>query len=580
MPGDEGRSELWRQCSDSICAREMMRSNVLLAVSVTVTCAIGASCGGGSSSGRSSASGGARGGKLVLLANSSWGSADPAGVDAQQGWQLAAITADGLVQFRSANGAAGTQLLPDLATSIPKPTDGGRTYTFTLRPGIKFSDGTPLEADDFVTVIKRQFTVPGPSNNYYAGIVGAGACLKHPSSCDLSGGVVTDDAQRTVTFHLVAPDPEFLDKLALPFAFAVPSTTPMRDLGNDPPPGTGPYMWKSYDPLHGAVLVRNPYFKTWNAETQPDGMVNEIDYRFGLDVEDEITEVEHGQADWVWDPLPADRLNELGTRYASQVHVNPETLLLYFALNVRIPPFNNLDARRAINYAADRAADVKIVGGPSLAAPTCQVLPPNIPGHVPYCPYTIDPGDGIWHGRDLARARQLVAASGTRGAKVAVVGTIDPVGKPLTEQMVSDLNSIGYDATAKLLSPGVESSYIQNSDNHVQVAGNGWAQDFPAASSFLPVLFGCNSFRPHSDASPNISEFCDRSIQAEMDTATSDTDPAAASKVWAKIDQQVTDQAPMVALLNPKLVDFVSKRVSGYAWSPQWHMLLSHLSVR
>jgi peptide/nickel transport system substrate-binding protein len=134
--------------------------------------------------------------------------------------------------------------------------------------------------------------------------------------------------------------------------------------------------------------------------------------------------------------------------------------------------------------------------------------------------------------------------------------------------------------TAKLLSGGIENGYIQNSDNHVQIAGNGWTPDYPAASSFLPVLFGCSSFRPHSDASPNISEFCDRSIQAQMDTALTGTDPAAANEAWAKIDQQVTDQAPMVAVLNPKLVDFVSKRVAGHACSPQWYMLFSHLSVR
>ena len=288
----------------------------------------------------------------------------------------------------------------------------------------------------------------------------------------------------------------------------------MKDLGNNPPPGTGPYMWKSYDPQHEAVMVRNPYFKVWNAQTQPDGFVNEIDYKFGLSVEAEVTQVENGQADWVFDAPPSDRLNELSTQYASQVHVNPLTAEYYFALNVNIPPFNNLQARQAINYAADRSAYVKIYGGPSLAVPTCQVLPPNFPGYKPYCPYTTNAGDGAWHGPDLAKAKALVAASGTRGAKVAVVGTTDEVGKAITEQMVSDLKAIGYDASAKLLTSGIQYPYIQNSDNNARSA-LAVVPGHPAASDFLNVLFGCSRLPPAQRRQPEHPGSATRGIQAQ-----------------------------------------------------------------
>jgi peptide/nickel transport system substrate-binding protein len=565
----------------------MMRTRSLLTTTALIIAMFATACGGGSGSnssggGGTSSSAGGRGGTLTILANSNWGTADPAKNYTLQEWQLLIITHDGLVQFRSANGSAGTELLPDLATDIPKPTNGGKTYVFTLRPGIKYSDGTALKASDFVTVMKRQFLVPGPANGFYEGIIGAADCLKHQGTCDLTKGVVADDTAGTVTFNLTAPDPEFLYKLSLPFAFAVPGNTPMKDLGNNPPAGTGPYMWKSYDPQHEAVLVRNPNFKVWNADTQPDGMADEIDYKFGLTVEAEVTQVENGQADWVFDPPPSDRLNELSTQYSSQVHVNPLTAEFYFSLNVNIPPFNNQKARQAINFAADRSAYVKIYGGPSLAVPTCQVLPPNFPGYKPYCPYTTNPGDGAWHGPDLAMAKQLVSESGTKGAKVSVVGTTDEVGKAISEQMVNDLNAIGYTASAKLLAGGIQYGYIQNSDNNVQVGYSQWYQDYPAASDFLNVLYGCPGFHPHSDASPNIAGFCDKTIQAEMNAALTqgETDPTGANEAWSKIDQQVTDQAPMVQLFNPKLIDFVSKRVKGYGWSPQWYMLLSHLSVK
>ena len=125
-----------------------------------------------------------------------------------------------------------------------------------------------MKPSDFVTTFERQFTVPGPTS-FYSGIVGASACK--PSHCDLSKGVVADDSAYTLTIHLTAPDPEFLDQLALPFAYVVPANTSKKLTGNNVPPGTGPYMWKSYNPNKEAVLVRNPYFKVWNADAQPAG---------------------------------------------------------------------------------------------------------------------------------------------------------------------------------------------------------------------------------------------------------------------------------------------------------------------
>ncbi len=561
---------------------------IAVAVVLAVGLGVAAGCGGSSSNSSSAAptssgtSGGAahKGGTFTILANSNWGTADPAQNYTLQEWQLLVDTHDGLVAFKRVTGPQGNELVPDLATAIPKPTDGGKTYTFTVRKGITYSDGTPLKASDFVTVMKRQFTVPGPTS-FYTGLVGADACAKNPKTCDLSQGVVADDSTGTVTFHLVAPDPEFLYKLALPFAYAVPGNTSLKLTGNNVPPGTGPYMWKSYDPNKEAVMVRNPHFKVWSADAQPEGNPDQIVEKFGLSVEDEVTAVENGDADMVFDQdgIPADRLNEIDTKYASQAHVNQLTADYYMAINVRVPPFNNKLARQAVNYGVDRQAMVKIYGGPSLATASCQVLPPGFPGYEQYCPYTANPapnGAGPWTAPDVAKAKQLVQQSGTAGASVSVVGTTDTVGKSLTLQLVNDLNAIGYKATAKLLGAGPQYPYIQNSSNKIQIGYSQWFQDYPAASDFLNVLLGCSNFRPNSDASPNISEFCDKGIQAKMDQAatTGVTDPAAANKQWAQVDHDVTDAAPWVELFNPKQINFVSKRVQDYKWSTQWYSLV------
>jgi peptide/nickel transport system substrate-binding protein len=537
-----------------------------------------AGCGSSSSSTPSSgqASGAQKGGTYTILANAAFGVADPAQNYTLQEWQLLIDTHDGLVQFKRVSGAAGTKLVPDLATSIPQPTNGGKTYVFHIRKGIKFSNGQVMKPSDFVTTFERQFTVPGPTS-FYSGIVGADKCSA--KKCDLTQGVVADDSASTLTINLAAADPEFLQKLALPFAYVVPADTSKKLTGNNVPPGTGPYMWQSYNPNSQAVLVRNPYFKQWSAAAQPNGYPDKIVEKYGQTVTDAVTAVENNQADAVFagDVIPSDRLNELNSaKYSSRVHVNALTADWYFALNTRTPPFNNLKARQAINYAADRNAYVKIGGGPSLAVPTCQILPPNFPGYKPYCPYTAGTDHTKWTAPDLAKAKQLVQQSGTAGMKVVV--NTDIPDKALGEQMVSDLKSIGYKASLQALSGSIQYPFVQNSDNSSKwnVAWSAWYQDYPAASDFLDVLTGCGNIHPHSDASPNIAAFCDKAIQAQMDKARTlgQTDATSANNIWAQVDHAVTDQAPWVDLYNPKQIDFLSSRVHGYQWNPQWYILI------
>jgi peptide/nickel transport system substrate-binding protein len=553
---------------------------------LTVIAMAAAGCGNSSSPPASSSSGststtaGHAGGTFTILANSNFGVADPAQNYTLEEWQLLIDTHDGLTTFQKVGGVAGTKIVADLATSIPTPTNGGKTYVFNIRKGIKFSNGQVLKPSDFVTTFERQFTVPGPTS-FYSGIVGASKCST--KGCNLSQGVVANDQAYTLTINLTAPDPELMDQLALPFAFVVPASTSLKITGNNVPPGTGPYMWKSYNPNTSAVLVRNPYFKVWDTAAQPAGNPDEIVEKYGLQVSDEVTAVENGTANEVYDgdAIPSDQLTTLNSaQYTGQVHVNTLTADYYMALNTQRPPFNNLQARQAINYAANRTADVKIYGGPSLAVPACQILPPNFPSYTAYCPFTTG-SQTVWSGPDLAKAKALVKASGTAGDTVVVNSTTDQVGKALAEQMVADLNSIGYKASTQLLSAGTQYPFIQNSANSSKwnVGYSQWFQDYPAQSDFLNVLLGCGTIHPNSDASPNIAAFCDKSINAKINQAESDeaTDPAQATSLWTTVDHELTAQGPWVDLFNPKQIDFLSKNVHGYEWNPQWYILIDQL---
>ena len=168
-------------------------------------------------------------------------------------------------------------------------------------------------------------------------------------------------------------------------------------------------------------------------------------------------------------------------------------------------------------------------------APSCQVLPPGFPGYKPYCPYTKNPG-AKWSAPDLAKA----------------------------------------------ISGNIAFTYPQNTKNHVQINVQQWYQDYPAASDFLNILFGCDSFHPGSDSSINIAGFCNKPINAQMhralDLALANED--AANLLWGKIDKQVTDQAPMATMFTPKHLDFVSKRVGNFVFSKQFYWLVDQSWVQ
>lgn len=528
--------------------------------------------------------GGHRGGTLILLTPDNPGTVDTA-INYGTAWAEIILTHNGLVAFRKVGGGRGTELVPDLASAMPKVSNGGRTYAFKVRSGVRYSDGTTLKASDFKNVFERMFKVKGPTAGaFYSSIAGADACLAKPATCNLSKGIRVNAAAGTVTFRLTRPDGEFLQKLALPFAFAVPPSAPNTDAGTKPLPGTGAYTWAEYTPNRQIRLIRNPNFKEWSVAAHGAGYVDEFLVKFGLPLEAEITQVQNGQADAILSPggLPADRLGELSTKYASQTHLDPVAGVFYMSLNTRVAPFDNVLVRRALNYATDRNATSKIFGGSKLARPSCQVLPPNFPGYRPYCPYSKGGGGKVWKAPDLAKARALVEQSGTKGQEITIVNPNIPPGKSTGIYFRDLLNSLGYKAKLKLLALPVFDPLVKNSRNKIQMNMQVWFLDYPAASDFLYILTSCASFRPNNDSNANVAEFCDKKISAQMDKALAlgATNQTAANRLWASVDRQVTDQAPWVTMMNPQVVTFVSKRIGNYQFHPQWQLLFSQAWVQ
>ncbi|MDQ2750875.1 MAG: ABC transporter substrate-binding protein, partial [Actinomycetota bacterium] len=464
---------------------------------------------------------------------------------------LGPLAYDALTTLRHAGGSAGTQLVPDLAAAVPQPTANGTSYTFHLRPGIRYSDGTPLLSADFRLGLERMLQFDTPYVSMFTHILGAAACLAH-RLCDLSAGVISEGAT-TVTFRLSTPDPRLMEELT--FLTPVPAGTPMRDIGTNPVPGTGPYQIQTYVPGKLLTFERNPYFHVWSAAARPDGFPDEIAYRIVTDQDTATRTLLAGQADVVTASHETALLRQFIAQHPLRVHVDAEQATVFMFLNVRQPPFTDVRVRRAINYAVDRA-HIAALAGAAFARPTCQLVPPSVSGYRPYCPYTIDADTtGQWKAPDLGKAESLIEASGTRGEAVIVWAFPDYVTE--AKYVVALLTRLGYKATLHYV-PDDATYFADLARTPTAQAGMfGWFGAALAIDALSEI--GC-------DFDPNPTHFCDHGIDGRLRRLADEepANPAATADLAATLDREITDYAPWVPLFNPTYVDLTSPRVGNY----------------
>ena len=489
---------------------------------------------------------------------------------------FAHLVFDGLLAFRRAGGSAGTAVVPNLAVGMPSSTDGGRTYSFQLRSGIRFSNGAPLRASDVAYSLDRL----EPVDRLHAGGHFPYERVGGASNTALTHRVEADDKTGRVTIHLNQPDPDYLYKLALPYASIVPKGTPLSFPDDRPPPGTGPYRIASFDPYDEVRLVRNRHFRVWSHDARPDGYPDEIRFQVRDDDEARLRAVEQGKADWATG-LPGESLQRLLTKYAGRLHSAPMPISADWLVVNRVPPFDDLRVRRALSYALDRSKITELWGGTLTSSPTCQILPPGWPGHEPYCPYTLGPNPGgTWTAPDLALARALVAQSGTRGMPVEVVTSRPQL--DFARYVATVLRELGYRSTLKFLDDPESILFYHWSFRGAQIAQLSWNEPSPAPSVFFE-FFTCRKLGGRL-VFPDVltSEFCDPKIDARMRQAAAlqTTDPVRATQIWKAVDRALVDHAPVVPLTTRRQVVFVSKRVGNFQYHPRLGTLFDQLWVK
>jgi peptide/nickel transport system substrate-binding protein len=318
-------------------------------------------------------------------------------------------------------------------------------------------------------------------------------------------------------------------------------------------------------------LVRNPRFRASTSD-RPDGFADQISFRY-QPTKAQIAAVEKGAADIAIFDGPTDFAARVRARHGARLHTDLAPGTAYAFLNVRTPPFDDPRARQALNYAVDRGRLADILSAGVTHRPTCQMLPPGFQGYTPSCRYTANPNSaGTWTGPDLAKARRLVVASGTRGMKVEFWGSAEDAFGPYMREV---LDQIGYRGTLRSF-PGGVGGIQQNATGgphpRPQIGLWFWYANSAAPLTFLKPLLTCSG-------ELNFSHVCNPEIDALMEQAAQARGPEATA-LWRRIETALAEQAATVPLVNWSTTAFAGERVGNYQAHPLHGPLLEQLWVK
>jgi ABC-type transport system substrate-binding protein len=447
-------------------------------------------------------------------------------------WPAEKMVFDGLLDYNE-----GTTIEPRLAAAMPIISNGGRTYTFTLRQGVHFQNGREVTADDVAYTINRVLDpkTKSPGQSFFLGIAGA-QDFANGKGTSASGIKVL--GRYSVRFTLTQPDTTFLNVMAMNFAYIVPKEVVAKEGAGfgHAPVGTGPFILKQWVAGQKLVFVRKPnYFIS--GLPYLDG----ITFLIGLDPTVALLRLESGQLDMLADPIPAADFVSIRNdpKYANQLvrYVQPETT--YITMNTQVAPFNNVKVRQAVNMAINKDRVVKLMAGRGVVAN--QILPPLMPGYDPgYKGYAYDP----------AQAKHLLAQAGySHGFNTQLyVLNVDPQPR-IAESFQRDLAQIGITVSVVPLASAtlVQLAGTPHKAPMVWSGGEAWLQDFPDPSDFFGPILSCASA---VQGGWNWPFFCDKTLDTMATQLKSMPDNASRYAGYRTLYRSVMAQAPWVPVIN------------------------------
>ncbi|MFE0244096.1 ABC transporter substrate-binding protein [[Kitasatospora] papulosa] len=520
--------------------------------------------GGGDGAGSGASGKPQKGGTLTVLNSNPQEDFDPARLYTSGGGNVPSLVFRTLTTRNRENGEAGAQVVPDLATDLGTPSKNATVWTYTLKDGLKYEDGTAITSGDIKYGIERSFAaeLSGGAPYLRDWLIG-GADYQGPYKDEkgLDSIEVPDD--RTIVFHLNKPEGEF------PYLATQTQTAPVpkaKDTGTryeEHPVSSGPYKVVSNEnDGERLVLERNPH---WSAATDEERKAypDKIDVRSGLDsavINQRLSASQGADAAAVTTDTnlgPAELAKVSGDKeLAARVGTGHFGYTNYIAFNPKVKPFDDPKVRQAISYAVDRSSVINAAGGSSLAEPATTYLPNQ--KSFGYTPYDHFPAGETGN---AAKARELLKEAGyPKGLKVTLTHSNDKdfeTSPEIATALQAALKKAGITVELKGLESNDYSDTIHSASKEPGFFLAHWGADWPSGGPFLAPIFDGRQI-VKDGANFNTAFLDDAAVNKEIDEINKLTDLKAAAARWGALDKKIGEQALTVPLFHP-----VYKRLFG-----------------
>ncbi|MHC3529435.1 ABC transporter substrate-binding protein [Streptomyces sp. CB02488] len=478
------------------------------------------------------------------------------------GWvqNLSRLYGRTLTSFKPAAGKDGLEVVPDLAEGLGKSSADAKTWTYTLKKGLKFEDGTPITSKDVKYAVERSNFAPEALSNgptYFKAHLAGGDKYKGPYKDKSAGGISSIETpdDTTIVFKLKDPFADF-DYLA---TFSQTAPVPAsKDKGADYVKhivSSGPYKFESYDEGRGATLVRN---SNWDPKTDPNrpALPDKVTIRFKVKQEtvdnnlisDNIT-IDGGgtgvapatQPDVITKP---DLKKQTDNSYAGATS--------YIGLNVNVAPFDNIHCRKAVQWGLDKASVQAAQGGDPKGDVATTLLPPTVNGYSKFDLY-----ESAGHKGDEAKAKDELKQCGKpKGFDTKISARSDrPAEMAMVTAVQASLKKIGINAEIKSFPAGKYFSNFAGNPSYVHANKLGmimsaWGADWPTGFGFLDQIINGSAIKP--SGGNNVQELNDPKINKLLNEGIANTDTAAREKAWGDVDKAVAEGATAVPLIYRK----------------------------
>ena len=536
--------------------KRLWLSVAMLAVGASLLVAAGFASPAGSAPSSPSATA-KKGGTLHLnLSETDIDYADPALAYFQPSWLMLYVVCRNLLNYPDKPSPAGSRLVPDAAVGLPRVSGRGRVYTFTLRRGLRFSNGKALTAANYAAAIDRLANpkTESPSVPFFSDIVGA-TKVNNGSGKHVAGVIARG---RRLTIRLVKPGPDIMSRLAMPFFCAVPKGLPASAQGVNTFPSAGPYFISSRTPGKPIVLSRNKFYKGPRPHNASKIIVTP-----NTDLDQSFLQVSRGDVNYDIGGIPASQHAKLAKRFGinkGRYFVNPTISTRYISLNNLNGPFKGVAARRAVNFAVDRPGIIKQRGA-FAGSTTDQLLPPRMRGYLRASIYP------------TGRPNKKKATSLAPRKSITLFTSNSPVGIATAQVMQNSItsntsNKLKVDIKSMKTSVmykrcGTRSEAAQGAFDMCSV---GWIADYPDPFDFVNVLLSGDNI--HDSNNNNYSYFNSAKYNRQMRAAAL-LFGAKRYRRYGALDVSIMkNAAPIAAWDNDNERDFISKNTGCFTYHP------------